>query len=105
MYLLFAQLVTLGVLLANPGAVVVLAFFTINIASWLLYTHDKEMAKQRRTRVPERKLLWVTLCGGAPGAELARTWSRHKTKKRYFDQAVVVGLVVDAVAVALCAIH
>jgi uncharacterized membrane protein YsdA (DUF1294 family) len=71
------------------------------IAGWLLlcsavsfvqYAADKRRARLHHRRIPERVLLLTCLAGGWPGAALAGSLFRHKTRKmpyrRYFVLAV-----------------
>jgi uncharacterized membrane protein YsdA (DUF1294 family) len=45
------------------------------------YAHDKRQAIRGGWRVPESRLHLLELCGGWPGALVARHWLRHKTQK------------------------
>ncbi|MFM4978164.1 DUF1294 domain-containing protein [Aeromonas caviae] len=45
------------------------------------YAWDKRQAIRGGWRVPEARLHLLELCGGWPGALVARQWLRHKTQK------------------------
>ncbi|WP_346770448.1 DUF1294 domain-containing protein [Sphingomonas sp. AOB5] len=50
----------------------------------LRFGQDKQRAVKGARRIPERELLGLALIGGTPGAFLARTLFRHKTRKQPF---------------------
>lgn len=61
-----------------------LALFLIgalNLATFAGYALDKSAARRGGRRVPEATLHLLALCGGWPGALLARRLLRHKTAK------------------------
>lgn len=63
-----------------PMAVYLLA----SVATFLLYRHDKQRARDKGWRVPERALHLGELLGGWPGALIAQQRFRHKTVKVRF---------------------
>ncbi|WP_323896249.1 DUF1294 domain-containing protein [Aeromonas veronii] len=48
------------------------------------YAWDKRQAVRGEWRIPESRLHLLELCGGWPGALVARQWLRHKTLKRSY---------------------
>lgn len=56
--------------------------------SFSMFGWDKLMAIKQRRRVAESSLLLASLCGGWPGAWLARQLFRHKTLKQPFIQTL-----------------
>lgn len=67
----------------------------INLITLGLFWFDKWMARGRGWRVPE-VILWLSAAlGGSPGALLAMSWFRHKTKKLSFQLVFVVILLVQ----------
>lgn len=57
----------------------------LNLVAVGLYGFDKwRSGRQGARRVPERKLLWLVFLGGWPGAWLAMSLFRHKTRKQPF---------------------
>ena len=62
----------------------------INIFSFFFYGFDKLQAirnsnnNKKISRIPEKKLLFVGLIGGSPGAILSMFLFRHKIKKLSF---------------------
>jgi len=86
-------LVTLGfALAASLPWYVHLYFVVINVVTYRLYALDKRRAIADEWRIPERTLILVTLLGGAVGAQFARFFTRHKTKKLKFTLAICLGL-------------
>jgi len=55
-----------------------------SLITFLLYRHDKQRARDKGWRVPERVLHLGELLGGWPGALLAQQRFRHKTVKLSF---------------------
>jgi uncharacterized membrane protein YsdA (DUF1294 family) len=60
------------------------AISTINVITFARFWWDKEPAKAGNRRIPEADLLGWALIGGTPGAFLARSLFRHKTRKQPF---------------------
>jgi uncharacterized membrane protein YsdA (DUF1294 family) len=56
-----------------------------SVLTYIVYAIDKTAARQNRSRVPERTLHLMALCGGWPGALLAQQRLRHKTQKLRFQ--------------------
>lgn len=57
----------------------------INVATYLIYRYDKQIAGKGRTRVPEMVLLLLAAIGGSPAAFVAMSTLRHKTQKKSFQ--------------------
>ncbi|OCA63349.1 hypothetical protein A9R10_06690 [Aeromonas piscicola] len=53
----------------------------MSLLTALAYAHDKRQAIRGGWRIPESRLHLLELCGGWPGALVARHWLRHKTQK------------------------
>lgn len=66
----------------------------INAAAFLIMLIDKENAKSRITRIPERVLLGIAALGGSLGTLLAMYAVRHKTKHIQFTLGVPIMLAV-----------
>ncbi|TPX40995.1 hypothetical protein SeMB42_g05786 [Synchytrium endobioticum] len=56
----------------------------VNVASFGLFWYDKEKAKRREWRIPERTLKMSALLGGWAGGMLAMNTFKHKTVKQDF---------------------
>ena len=67
-------------------------YLYLNIITIVLYGWDKEMAKNKGERIPERILFLVGLLGGAAGGFIGMFAFHHKTKKTLFYLVNGVGL-------------
>lgn len=65
--------------------IAVLYLWAINALTLLAFGWDKLRARRKRRRVPERRLLWLAVLGGSPGAVLGRWIFGHKTRKKGFS--------------------
>lgn len=72
-----------------------IAYVAINLTTFLLYAYDKTAARSSLWRIPERKLLGISMAGGCFGGLLAMSLTRHKIRKLRF---IVTNL-------AACAVH
>ena len=64
--------------------VAAVVLIVMNIASYALMGYDKQCARKRKRRVPERRLFLVTACFGGLGGVLGMTMFHHKTRHWYF---------------------
>jgi uncharacterized membrane protein YsdA (DUF1294 family) len=55
-----------------------------SVATFVMYAIDKAAARRGRRRVPERVLHAWSLAGGWPGAAVAQSVLRHKSRKQPF---------------------
>lgn len=72
-----------------------------NTVVFVAYALDKRRAVKNQWRLPEKNLLFMSLCLGGVGAFLAGTIYRHKTRKWYFAAAWYLGMILIAAAVYL----
>ena len=63
---------------------VIVAYAVISLFTFISYWLDKRKAQSGRWRIPEANLQLLSLIGGWPGALLAQSYLRHKSKKRAF---------------------
>ena len=71
----------------------------INLAGLYLMWSDKQRAKKRQWRIPERTLFLVAIFGGCLGTTLGMYWFRHKTLHRYFKYGMLAILLAETAAV------
>ena len=62
----------------------------INAAGLVIMLLDKQFARARRRRIPERTILLCALLGGSLGCCLGMALFRHKTKHRKFSTGLPV---------------
>lgn len=56
----------------------------VSVVTFFTYLKDKRSAQQDRWRTPESSLHFLALIGGWPGAALAQSFLRHKSRKQSF---------------------
>ena len=81
------------------------AVAAVSLLEFCLYGADKGAAKRGARRIPERVLLGLAWCGGAAGAMLGMSASRHKTKKPLFLFTNTAALVLHIAATAALAAY
>ncbi|HBS44081.1 MAG TPA: DUF1294 domain-containing protein [Paenibacillus sp.] len=64
--------------------VIILWFVVINIIGYVVMSEDKNKARKRRERVPEKTLFLLAAMGGALGVLIAMYRKRHKTRHMSF---------------------
>lgn len=75
----------------------------VNLAGFVIMGLDKRYARDRKRRVPEKRLFALCAIGGSLGVLLGmRTW-RHKTKHRSFTTGVPLLLALNAALIVLIA--
>ncbi len=79
-------------------------YLVASVTTYLLYKHDKQRARDKGWRVPERMLHLGELLGGWPGALIAQQRFRHKTVKLSF-RLVFFAIVPAPAALAGCALR
>lgn len=66
----------------------------VNTYTFMLYFMDKQKAKKRQHRIPEKKLLLPTFLLGGIGATVGMYGVRHKTKHLKFKLSVPIALLI-----------
>ena len=82
--LLFLAALTGAALLHYLPFLVAGFYIVVSVVAFVMYTLDKSAANNDRWRTPENTLHVVALCGGWPGALVAQSLLRHKSKKTSF---------------------
>ncbi|WP_289486272.1 DUF1294 domain-containing protein [Fictibacillus enclensis] len=72
----------------------------VNVLAFWLMHHDKEAAKARKWRTPEKRLWLFAIIGGAAGIWAGMIQFRHKTKHTSFQIGVPLLVLVDVFIVA-----
>lgn len=70
----------------------------INVVAFLAYGLDKQKARMKRWRIPEKVLLGLAAAGGSVGAYTGMKMFHHKTQKVKFSVGVPVIFLIQAVA-------
>ena len=77
--------IVIGLVLANKLPVIILVFYiVVSVLTFGLYSRDKSAAQRRKWRTAESTLHFFSLLGGWPGAAIAQSQLRHKSKKLSF---------------------
>lgn len=77
----------------------IIYLLVINIIAFVLMGMDKSYARQKKRRVPEKRLFGVSAIGGALGAWIGmRVW-RHKTKHASFRIGIPLLFVLNVVVI------
>lgn len=68
--------------------------FFLNLFSFSLYGFDKNRAKYRRRRIPEKTLLLSSFSFGGIGAWMGMSTFRHKTKHTLFKRTIPIAALI-----------
>jgi uncharacterized membrane protein YsdA (DUF1294 family)/cold shock CspA family protein len=71
-------------LLGYLSVIVVGWHFVLSVITYFVYSKDKKAAQKKHWRIKESTLHLLSLFGGWPGAMIAQSILRHKTKKKEF---------------------
>ena len=81
---------------------ILIAFFIINLATFIAFGIDKRKAKKDRWRIPEKTLILMGLCFGGIGQLAGMRVFRHKTKKWYFVVSGALFSIIQIGILILC---
>ena len=87
-----------------PGSLA-LYLVAINVATFAMFALDKRAAGRGGWRVPESRLLGLSLIGGAPAAFAACRILRHKTRKAPFRTRLRWIAIGQAACLAVAAVY
>lgn len=73
----------------------IIYLFIVNAAAFLLMLIDKQKARRKRWRIPERTLFLSAILGGSIGALAGMYIFRHKTKHLSFTLGIPAILAVQ----------
>ncbi len=80
--------------------IVIGLYITASLATFLLYARDKQAAERNQWRIRERTLHACALVGGWPGALMAQTIFRHKSRKPSFRAILWITVMLHCAALA-----
>jgi uncharacterized membrane protein YsdA (DUF1294 family) len=83
--LAFALMLTAGYMLGYVSMALFIVYGVMSSVAFILYGVDKYAAIKGGQRIPENRLHLCSLLGGWPGALLAQSMFRHKTRKQSFQ--------------------
>jgi uncharacterized membrane protein YsdA (DUF1294 family)/cold shock CspA family protein len=77
-----------------------LSYIVLSCLTYMLYAFDKAAALQRQWRTQENTLHVLSVLGGWPGAMVAQSMFRHKTKKTIFRAGYWVTVAINCLGLA-----
>ncbi|MEZ8733740.1 DUF1294 domain-containing protein [Vibrio sp. 10N.239.312.D08] len=94
----------ISVILSNPPTYVLKAMLILSLVSAWLYTRDKRIAIKNasggnRRRVPETRLIMLSLLGGGAGSLLGQLMNRHKTSNSKFIATHIVSSLLFSITI------
>jgi uncharacterized membrane protein YsdA (DUF1294 family)/cold shock CspA family protein len=99
--LLFLMFVGVLVLMGQLPFVVLGLYLIASAISVVVYRRDKSAAQENQWRTGEGTLILLGVIGGWPGAFVAQQFFHHKTKKRSFQVAFWITVVLNCVGLVL----
>lgn len=64
--------------------IIITVFAIINVVGFILVALDKQKARKKLWRIPEKTFFLIALVGGSIGIYVSMLLFRHKTKHWYF---------------------
>ncbi len=80
---------------------VALYLILISIITFIVFGADKQRARKKEWRIPEKVLFFLAIIGGSVGAILGMLIFHHKTRKWYFKIGMPVILIIQITAFVL----
>ncbi|MFB5269760.1 DUF1294 domain-containing protein [Paenibacillus enshidis] len=77
-------------------AALLIWLFVINCIAYIVMSDDKNRARRKRDRIPEKTLFLLALIGGALGILVGMYRKRHKTKHASFKYGIPLLLFLNA---------
>lgn len=99
--LLFLTFVGVSVFIGQLPFVVLAVYVVFSVISFLVYRDDKSAAQLNQWRTGEGTLIVLGVLGGWPGAFVGQQFFHHKTKKRSFQIAFWVTVVLNCFGLVL----
>lgn len=72
-----------------------LYYIVINIIALIEFGTDKIKAKNKKRRIPEKVLIFVSVLGGAVGSYIGMLFFHHKTRKALFKNFIPILAVIQ----------
>jgi uncharacterized membrane protein YsdA (DUF1294 family)/cold shock CspA family protein len=97
---MFLGAVGASVLLANLQPAIFVLYLAASLVTFVAYAIDKSAAQKGRWRTSEATLHVLALAGGWPGALVAQTVLRHKSRKQPFRSVFWATVLLNCAALA-----
>jgi uncharacterized membrane protein YsdA (DUF1294 family)/cold shock CspA family protein len=98
--IVFLSAVGAAVLAANLSPVIFLIYLAASPVTFIAYAVDKSAARKGRWRTKEGTLHLLALIGGWPGALVAQSVLRHKSRKQPFRAIFWLTVILNCAALA-----
>lgn len=86
----------------NTNILILVSVYSVmNMAAFIYMGMDKAQAINKGRRIPEARLLFLSICFCALGVWLGMSFFRHKTRKAYFVLGVPLALVENVALIYL----
>jgi len=99
--LLFLIFVGVSVFIGELPFLVLAFYVGVSVISFLMYRHDKSAAQQNQWRTGEGTLILLGVLGGWPGAFIAQQLFHHKSKKKSFQVAFWITVLLNCFGLVL----
>ena len=73
-----------------PTDLLIIALIVLNLTGLVIVALDKNKARKRKWRIPEKTFFIFAILGGSPGVYIGMLLWRHKTRHWYFMLGIPV---------------
>jgi len=73
-----------------PTDLLIIALIVLNLTGLVIIALDKNKARKRKWRIPEKTFFLIALLGGSPGVYIGMLLWRHKTRHWSFMLGIPV---------------
>lgn len=102
--LLFLAAILAAAIAGEVPAALAVFYLVASAVAFIAYARDKSAAAENQWRTPESRLHLYSLAGGWPGALLAQTVLRHKSRKQSFQAVFFTTVLLNLGVLVLYAI-
>jgi uncharacterized membrane protein YsdA (DUF1294 family)/cold shock CspA family protein len=92
-------LLAIGTVASRLPLAIAGSYIVASALAFAMYGMDKSAARNDRSRIPEKTLHMIDLCGGWPGALIAQDVFRHKSRKLEFQIVFWIGVATNLAVV------
>jgi uncharacterized membrane protein YsdA (DUF1294 family)/cold shock CspA family protein len=97
---IFLSAVSAAVLVVNLPPAILVIYLAAGVVTFIAYAVDKSAARKGRWRTKEGTLHLLSLIGGWPGALVAQSVLRHKSRKQPFRTIFWLTVILNCAALA-----
>lgn len=102
--LLFLAAILAAAIVGQVPTMLAVFYLMASAVAFIAYARDKSAAAENQWRTPESRLHLYSLAGGWPGALLAQTMLRHKSRKQSFQAVFFTTILLNLGVLALYAV-